>query len=132
MTVSYHQERTLSNCKKRDETDGDSEVVLVPYHLVYRQCLNVTHLQPAEIDVGTGVQPLKNLVRVLLHSVLDVHLTARSVFLFARQRQIIPARQKNTGMVVSPSAVHGADPVRFCMFVIVRPRSTRHVMTQHP
>lgn len=48
------------------------------------------YLQPAEIHVSARVQPLENLVRVLFHSILDVHLASARIFLLAGERQVIP------------------------------------------
>lgn len=53
--------------------------------------LHHAHLQPAEVDVGTAIQPLENFVGVLLHPILDVHLAPRLVLLLARYRKVVPA-----------------------------------------
>lgn len=51
----------------------------------------VAHLKPAEINVSASVEPLEDLVGVLLNAVLDVHLAAGGVYLLAGQREVVPA-----------------------------------------
>lgn len=53
-------------------------------------------LEPAEVDVGTTVQSLEDLVGVLLHAVLDVHLAPGLVTLLSGDRQVVPAPMPDT------------------------------------